>query len=314
MGKKTHCTSIGGQAVIEGVMMRGPKDTAIAVRKPDGEIIIEKKPNSSILQKYKWLKVPIIRGCIAFFESMIVGVKALMFSAEFFDVDVAEDEKPSKIDMWLEKTFGDKLTEYVMYFSVFLSLLLGIGLFILLPSFLVNVVKAAGVSGVLKTIIEGAIRITLFVLYIALISKMKDIQRVFEYHGAEHKTIHCYENQEELTVENIKRFSRLHPRCGTSFLLIVMVVSMFVFMFIPSSATWAYRALYRLLLLPIVAGVAYEIIKIAGRYDNAFTRVISAPGMAMQKFTTREPDEKQIEVAIESLKAVLTENKEEDKW
>ena len=310
--KKEHRTSIGGQAVIEGVMMRGPKSTAIAVRKPDGDIIVEQAPIASIFQKYKWLKMPIIRGCVAFFESMIVGVKALMFSADFFDIEGEEEEKPSKIDLWLEKTFGDKLKEYVIYFSVFLSLIFGIGLFILLPSFLVNIFKPE--NAMQKTLIEATIKISLFVGYLALISRMKDIQRVFEYHGAEHKTIHCYEAGDELTVENVRKFKRLHPRCGTSFLLIVIVVSIFVFMFIPNNLVWYVRAGLRLALLPFVAGLAYEIIKYAGRHDNAFTRIISAPGMTMQYLTTREPDDKQIEVAIASLKAVQTSDKEEDKW
>jgi len=310
--KKKHCTSIGGQAVIEGVMMRGPKSTAIAVRKPDGEIIIDEKPIASIFQKYKWLKMPIIRGCIAFFESMIVGVRALMFSADFFDIEGEEEETPSKIDLWLEKTFGDKLKDYVIYFSILLSLFFGIGLFIMLPSFLVSLFGP--VNHIQKTLIESVIKLSLFVGYIVLISKMKDIQRVFEYHGAEHKTIHCYEAGDELTVENVKKYKRLHPRCGTSFLLIVIVVSIFVFMFIPNDLKWYVRAGFRLALLPFVAGLAYEIIKFAGRHDNPFTRTISAPGMAMQYLTTREPDDGQIEVAISALKAVKTSDKEEDKW
>ena len=300
---------------MEGVMMRGPKEIAIAVRKPDKEIIIEKRPVSSVLQRNKFLKLPIIRGCISFFESMIVGVKALMFSAQFFDIEGEETE--SKFDKWLEEKLGDKIKDVVIYFSVILSLFLSVGLFFMLPNFIAELIAKITpmeVEGTLRTIIEGAVRMAIFLTYLLLVSQMKDIKRVFMYHGAEHKTIATYEHGLELTVENARKGSRLHPRCGTSFLIFVMIVSIIVFMIIPVGLSWWQRALFKILLLPVVAGLSYEIIKFAGRHENWFTKIISKPGMWLQYITTREPDDSQLEVAIASLKAVLTENKEDDKW
>jgi len=315
-----HMTSIGGQAVIEGVMMRGPKEIAVAVRTPEGEIVIDKKPVASILQKYKFLKLPIIRGVISFVESLITGTKALMFSAEFFDVEEEEDKKKKETmtDEEREKFEAkeSKMKNAAIYFSVVVALVFGVGLFMMLPSVLVGLVRDyvfKNANGVLMTLFEGIIRIAIFLVYIALVSQMQDIRRVFEYHGAEHKTIFCYENGEELTVENARRFSRLHPRCGTSFLLIVMVVSIILFSFISWSNPWQ-RLGIRLLLLPVVAGLSYEVIKLAGRSKSKIMRAVSMPGMWLQKITTREPDDSQLEVAIASLKAVLTDNREDDKW
>ena len=301
---------------MEGVMMRGPKEIAMAVRKPDNKIIVERRPISSVLQKSKILKLPIIRGCIAFFESMIVGVKALMFSAEFFDLEEGGATE-SKFDKWLEDKFGDKIKDIVIYVSVVLSILLSVGLFFMLPNFVAELVAkltSIQVDGTPRTLIEGGIRILIFLGYLLLVSQMKDIKRVFMYHGAEHKTISTYEQGLELTVENARGCSRLHPRCGTSFLIFVMVISVIVFMIIPKGLTWYNRALFKLLLLPVVAGLSYEIIKFAGRHDNWFTRIISKPGMWLQYITTREPDDSQLEVAIEAMKAVLTGDKEDDKW
>ncbi len=314
--KKIHKTSIGGQAVIEGVMMKGPKEMAIAVRKPDNEIIIEKKPVSEKMQKSKILKLPIIRGCVGFFDSMVTGVKALMFSAQFFDLE-GEEETESKFDQWLEKKFGDKIKDIVIYVSVVLSLILSIGLFFMLPNFITELIaKLTGISvdGTPRTLIEGGVRMLIFLGYILLVSQMKDIKRVFMYHGAEHKTIATYEHGLELTVENARKGCRLHPRCGTSFLIFVMIISVIVFMIIPAGLAWWQRALFKILLLPVVAGLSYEVIKFAGRHENWFTKLISMPGMWLQYITTREPDDSQLEVAIESLKAVLTDNKEDDKW
>ncbi|MGE4283257.1 MAG: DUF1385 domain-containing protein [Clostridia bacterium] len=308
--KKSVPTSIGGQAVIEGVMMRGPKDIAIAVRTPEGSITVDKKPVQSIAMKYKFLKAPILRGVISFFESMITGVKSLMFSAEFYEL---EEEQPSKFDKWLEKVFGDKLQDALIYFSVAFAVLFGVGLFILLPTIVIGFVRQLTENHIVANIAEGALRILIFLVYIILISRMKDIQRVFQYHGAEHKTIHCYEANEELTVDNVRKYTTLHPRCGTSFLFIVMIVSIIMFSFI-SWDNIIIRLVFRLLLLPLVAGISYEIIKYAGRTQNAVTCAISKPGMMMQKLTTREPDDSQIEVAIEALKNVLPQSREEDKW
>lgn len=314
--KKTFKTSIGGQAVIEGVMMRGPQTIATAVRKPDDEIIIDTQPIGKVRQS-KLLKLPIIRGCVNFIDSMIIGVKALMFSAKFFDVEEdgsPREEEPGRFEQWLNKKLGsEKAFNVLIYLSVIFSVCLSVGLFMLLPAYLAKFVEHFSKSHALYIATEGVVRITLFILYLLLVSRMKDIQRVFMYHGAEHKSIHCYENGEELTVENVKRHTRLHPRCGTSFLLIVMVISIIIFFFIRFDNIWL-RLLSRLVLIPLVAGISYEIIKFAGRHDNLLTKAISYPGMLFQYITTREPDDSQIEVAIASLKAVIPQEKDSDKW
>lgn len=307
-----HLTSIGGQAVMEGVMMRGPKEIATAVRKANGEIIVDKKDVNSIISKYKLLKIPIIRGVVSFIESMVTGVKCLMFSADQVELDTGE-EQMSKFEKWLDDKLGDKIKDIVIYFSVFLSLVLGIGLFMLLPTVLVGWMKHISENQIFLSLMEGVVRIAIFLIYLWAVSQMKDIQRVFEYHGAEHKTIAAYEHGEELTVENARKYSRLHPRCGTSFLLIVMVVSIIFFSFLRWETVWQ-RLVYRLLLLPVVAGVSYEIIKFAGRSRNRCVTLLTKPGLALQYLTTREPDDLQLEVAITALKNVLTGNKEDDKW
>ena len=329
-----HRTSIGGQAVIEGVMMRGPHEIATAVRKPDGEIIVDKQELGKI-RKGKFVKLPIVRGCVNFFDSMIVGVKSLMFSAQFFEVDEDGEptpQEPSKFEAWLEKKLDSETAmNVVLYCSVILSLLFSVGLFILLPTLIAGFLKPLISSHLLLTLAEGVVRILIFICYLGLISRMKDIKRVFMYHGAEHKSIFCYEQGLPLTVENVRLQSRYHPRCGTSFLLIVMVISILIFSIIPWDAEtfgaipvlgsflvaipWAItRMILRLLLLPVVAGLSYEIIKYAGRHDNFFTRAISTPGMWFQRITTNEPDDSMIEVAITALSAVIPDNQEDDKW
>ena len=311
-----HKTSIGGQAVIEGVMMRGPHKIATAVRKPDGEIVCDVQDIGKV-RKNKILKLPIIRGCVNFFDSLIVGVKALMYSAKFFDVDEDGNEiqqEPSKFEKWLEEKLGsEKTMNAVIYFSVIISMLFSVGLFILLPGFIGEFIRNFTENPFIVTLSEGIIRMGIFIVYLVLVSQMKDIKRVFMYHGAEHKSIFCYEKGLELNIENVRKQSRLHPRCGTSFLLIVMVVSMLLFFFIPKMF-FVYRILIRLLLLPVIAGISYEIIKFAGRHDNWFTRAISKPGMWFQHITTNEPDDSQIEVAIASIMAVIPEDKNDDKW
>lgn len=311
-----HITSIGGQAVMEGVMMRGPHKTAVAVRKPDGEITVKVDENGT-KKKNKILKLPIIRGCINFFESMVIGIKALMYSAEF--VDLEEEESESKFEKWLEEKLGDKIKDVVIYFSLIVSLFLSVGLFILLPTVVTRGIEAifdgvafAGTK-TFTSLCEGIVRMVIFISYLALVSQMKDIKRVFEYHGAEHKSIACYEAEEELTVENVKKYSRLHPRCGTSFLLFVMIVSIILFSLLPRTSILP-RLLMRIALLPVVAGISYEIIKLAGKSKNKCVCILTKPGLWLQKLTTREPDESQIEVAIKSLTSVMPEDKEEDKW
>lgn len=298
-------TSIGGQAVIEGVMMKGPEDIAIAVRKPDGEITLKKEKLKSNRKNIS--KIPIIRGMYAFVDSMVIGVKALSYSAEFFEEEevVKEKKKPSKLDDFMEKN--------MIPIAVLVSIAFSVGLFILLPTLVVSFLGNAVKTPLIMNLVEGIVRIIIFLAYIALISRMKDIARVFEYHGAEHKSIFCYENGEELTVENVRKYKRLHPRCGTSFLFIVMIVSILLF----SLFKWPnilVRLVTRIALLPIVAGISYEIIKWAGRSDSKLVCIVSAPGLWLQKITTREPDDSQIEVAIEALKNVLVEDKDADLW
>lgn len=313
---KIYKTSIGGQAVIEGVMMRGPETIATAVRKPDNEIIVDTQKIGKV-RKSKFLKLPIIRGCVNFIDSMVIGVKSLMFSAKFFDVDDDGNQiekEPGRFEKWLNEKLGsEKALNAVIYLSVVFSVCLSVGLFILLPAWLAGFIENFTDSHALYIATEGAVRIILFVLYLFLVSQMKDIKRVFMYHGAEHKTIHCYEHREELTVENVRKHTRLHPRCGTSFLLIVMVISIVIFFFIRFDNIFL-RLLSRLVLIPVVAGISYEIIKFAGRHDNWFTKIISYPGMLFQYITTREPDDSQIEVSIASIKAVIPDEAGSDKW
>ena len=308
---KEHKTSIGGSAVMEGVMMRGPKDIATAVRKPDGEIVLDKRPVSSIVTKLHLKKIPIVRGVFAFFDSMISSVRALMWSAEFFDIE--GEESQSKFDKWLEDKFGDKIKDIVIYFSVFISLILSIGLFFIIPNIITGFLSKFINSNLLMTVLEGVLRMSIFLGYVILVSQMEDIKRVFQYHGAEHKTIFCYEKGLELTVENARSMPRLHPRCGTSFLVFVMIISIILFSFISWESFWIRLGL-RLLLLPVVAGLSYEVIHWAGKSESKIVCIISRPGMWLQKITTREPDDSQLEVAIEAMKAVLTGDKEEDKW
>lgn len=316
-------TSIGGQAVIEGVMMRGPHKIAVAVRKPDGEIIIDEKPTPKV---GKIAKFPILRGVYSFFSSLVIGVQALTFSAKFFEDEepAPKKEKKSKEAKKIEKAEKKKddkkesengLSDTAIYVAVILSLFLSIGMFIVLPNLVTEfVVSNQADHPVLYNFIESVVKLVIFGGYIVLISQMKDIQRVFEYHGAEHKTIFCYENGEELTVENVKKYSRFHPRCGTSFLLFVMIVSILVFSLLGVYENALINIGLRLLFLPIVAGVSYEIIKFAGKSKNKCVTWLNAPGKWLQKFTTREPDDSQIEVAIASMKAVIPENGEDDKW
>lgn len=307
MGEK-KITSIGGQAVIEGVMMRGPHKIAIAVRKPDGEIVIDEK---ELNNKTKWItKVPIMRGVWAFFSSMITGVKSLMFSAKFYDLDDGTALEDST-----EKKEDNGMPEWALYLSVFFSLIISVGMFFVLPNLITNfVVPDKTAHPVLYNFIESVIKLVLFGGYLALVSRMKDIQRVFEYHGAEHKSIFCYENGEELTVENVKKYTRFHPRCGTSFLLFVVIISILVFSCLGVYDNVLMNIGLRLLFLPIVAGLSYEVIKFAGRSTNKYITWLNEPGKWLQRLTTREPDDSQIEVAIQSLKAVIPENKEDDKW
>lgn len=327
--EEQHITSIGGQAVMEGVMMRGPYKTAVAVRKPDGDIETKIDENG-VKTRNKFLRLPIIRGCVNFVDSLVIGMKALMWSAEFVDIEGDEEEEESKFDKWLEDKLGDKIKDVVIYFSVVIALVFSVVLFMLLPTFLTSLVEGLGshvswLNAITQTqtftsVFEGIIRMVIFLGYMALVSQMKEIKRVFEYHGAEHKTIACYEAGEELTVENVKKYTRFHPRCGTSFLLFVMIISIILFAFLPRFDGYIrilsilLRMGTRLLLLPVVAGLSYEVIKLAGRSKSKCVGWLSEPGLWLQKLTTREPDASQIEVAIASMKPCIPENKEDDKW
>jgi uncharacterized protein YqhQ len=307
----TYRTSIGGQALIEGIMMRGPKKQSVVVRAPDG-LKVKTEDLKLVKERYPILGWPIIRGSVNFLDSMIRGVKAMTYSAEFLPED--EQGEPSKLDKWIEKHFDEKKAEkLIIGIAVVLGILLAVGLFILLPTFLVGFLKSVIASGIVLNLIEGAVRITIFLLYLILVSRMKDIMRVWQYHGAEHKTIFCYERGLPLTVENARTQPREHPRCGTSFIIIVLVVSILVFSLVQWSNAFMRMAL-RILLLPVVVGISYEIIKYAGRHDNFLTMVISAPGKALQEITTAEPDDSMLEVAIEALKQVIPEEKDADKW
>lgn len=306
MENTIHRTMIGGQAVIEGVMMRGVRSTAMAVRKPDGTINVDVWENTSIKEKHPVLRLPLVRGVVNFVEMLIFGYKSLMASAEIAGLEDAapkKDEKPSA---------GAKAAEYG---SMLLGLVIAVLLFSVAPAYLIKFTDPYCHFGGFKTLVEGLVRIVIFVGYLMVVSSMKDIRRVYEYHGAEHKTIYCYEHGEELKVENVRKYIRFHPRCGTSFLLIVLVISILVFSlpFVPWSNI-PLRILIKLLLLPVVVGVSYEIIKFAGRHDNTAMRAVLAPGLWLQRLTTREPDDSQMEVAIRSLEAVLTDRREDDTW
>lgn len=300
-------TNIGGQAVIEGVMMRGKKMYACAIRKPDKEIIVDKKTIKSSEDRPKILSMPFIRGVVSLIDSLVLGMQLITYSAEFLEVD--EEEKPSKFDEFLEKKLGDKLNDVIMGISVVFALALSIGLFMVLPtwmsSFFGKILPGSWALG----IIEGFVRIAIFLLYLVLVTKMSEMKRVFQYHGAEHKTINCFEHEEELTVENVRKHSRFHKRCGTSFLVIVMLVSMVVFLFVRISSV-PLRILSRILLFPVISGISYEFIRLAGRSDSKIVQLISAPGIYIQRLTTAEPDDEMIEVAIAAMKGVLEDEPE----
>jgi len=308
MAKKT---SIGGQAVIEGVMMRGPYKTAVAVRKPDGVIDVSVEDIVPLSKRNKIFSIPIIRGAVSFVDSLLTGIKYLQYSASFFEDEEGYEE--DKLEKFLKDKLGDKAEGFVMGFSLMLSFLIAIVLFMLVPTYAASFLKKATSNTVVINLLEGIIRLIIFLLYIYFISKMKDIQRVFEYHGAEHKSIFCYEEGLELTPENAARFKTLHPRCGTNFLIIVMIISIVAFSFL-GWPNLAVRLITRILFLPVIAGISYEIIRFLGRSDSSFAKVIAYPGLMLQKLTTRQPDESQLEVALAALKAVIPPEEGCDNW
>ncbi len=292
--------TLGGQAVIEGVMMKGPDSYSVAVRKPDKKIEVKLQKYESFGDRHKFAKVPFIRGVVSFVESLVVGMKTLSYSSSFYD----EDEVETKADRLFKDIFKEKAESVILGFTILLSVVIAVALFMLLPAAIAEILGKWISSHVLVAVIEGIIRLLIFLIYVVLISQMEDIKRVFMYHGAEHKTINCYESGDDLTPENVAKHSRYHKRCGTSFLFIVMIVSIFVFMFITAKQMWL-RFLLRLVLIPVVAGISYEFIRLAGRSENPVVNALSKPGLWVQKLTTKEPEEEMIQVAIISVEAVL---------
>ena len=289
-------SKIGGQAVLEGVMMKAPNKIAIAVRRSNGEIEIESKEISSVKDKYPILKLPVLRGIVTFGETMVLGIKSLMASAQLYGEE-EEEYKPSKVESWISQKTGINIDDVMVFFALITAIGFAILLFMIAPALLTKFVSRAVDSNLIKSLIEGVIRLTAFIIYILLISRMKDIKRVFQYHGAEHKTIHCYEHGQELTVENARKFTTLHPRCGTAFLLTVMIISIVAFSFLEWNNIIV-RIVTKLLLLPFIAGISYEIIKWAGASESKWVNVVMYPGLMLQKLTTKEPDDEQLEVAI----------------
>lgn len=292
---------VGGQAVIEGVMMRAPRSVAIAVRRPDGEIVVKKELVIPLSERYPITKLPIVRGAVALFSSLVIGIKALNFSA---NEAMTEEEKEK------DGAKGGEISSWAMAGTMAIAFGFGIGLFFLFPLYLTKLLTPViGDNSIIFNLVDGVIRVIVFLLYIWGISRMEDIQRVFQYHGAEHKSIFAFEAGEELTVENVKKHSRLHPRCGTSFLLIVMLVSIAVFSLIPKLWPFAFKAASRIVLLPMIAGISYELLKWSAQHDShPLVKMVIAPGLALQRLTTQEPDDSQLEVAISSLNGALEVN------
>lgn len=297
-------TKMGGQAVLDGIMMKGEDRTALAVRTGEDKIYIKTTKNK---KHSKFAKLPLVRGVVTFVLSLVEGTGTLMTSAEILEKysDDFQAEEPGRFEKWIGEKFGDRaLWNILLYSSVVFALVFSVGVFVLLPTWLVNVLSKVTENGIILNLSEGVLRILMFIGYVLLISKMNDIKNVFRYHGAEHKCIHCFENGLELTPENCGKFYTLHPRCGTSFLMFVLVISLILFSFLgwPSLAM---RILSRILLIPVVAGISYEVLRWAGRSDNIVVRILSVPGLYLQKITTAEPGREQLEVAIASIKAVL---------
>lgn len=297
-------TNIGGQALIEGIMMRNQDRVAIAIRRADGEIALEKQtiPKAHGLLR----KTPLLRGVFALIASMKIGIRALTLSAKYFEEDAGIESEESRFDQWLRKVFGNHAEDVIIFFSMVTALALAILLFTALPTLIISSLRGVVGSPYLLSIFEGILKMIFFITYILLISRMKDVHRVFQYHGAEHKTIHNIESGLELSVENARTFTTLHPRCGTSFLIFVLAISILIFSFI----TWSnifLRIGLKIILLPLIAGISFEVLKLSGKSDNALIRAIAYPGLMMQKITTKEPDDEMLELAIAAVKAVMDE-------
>ncbi len=316
MSKKTKkITSIGGSALIEGIMMRGPKKSTVCVRTGKDEIYSEDIRITMIPEKVKLFKLPFFRGIAGLIDSMRLSYKSLMLSADKAIESAEIEEEPSKFEKWLDEKFGDKLMKILMVFASILGVALAVGLFFFVPWGLFELLKLAVPALQQKnetvtfwqSVFEGVLKIILFLLYIVVVSQTKDMKRVFMYHGAEHKTIFCYENEEELTVENVRKQIRFHPRCGTSFIVIMLILGIVVGLFVPTTLGF-WRPVIKIALIPVTCGIGYELIKLCGRHDNALTRIIAAPGLWAQRITTKEPNDDMIEVAIKAIEAVIPDD------
>lgn len=300
---KQKYSGIGGQAVIEGIMMKNEEKYSVAVRKPNGEIDVMESEYLSLTDKYPFLKLPFLRGIVSFYDSMALGMKCLSHSASFYEDD--EGAEPGAVEKALTKLFGDKVEQVLSALVMVFSFAAALFIFVALPTILLNFLKTRlSISSSMLAFLEGVLRILIFVLYIKLISRAKDIRRTFEYHGAEHKCINCVEHGLDLTVENVLASSKEHKRCGTSFIVYVMMISIFLFMFLQFDSLWL-KVLSRLLLIPVIAGISYEVLRLVGLFDNPLTHILFIPGMWMQGLTTKEPDAEEVEVAIAAVEKVF---------
>ena len=297
-------SGIGGQAVMEGIMMRNGSEYSVAVRKENGEIEVKKETYKGVGSKCKLFRLPFIRGIFSFVDSLVLGMKSLNYSASLFMEDGEEEEEPGRFEKWLQKKFGDKAEKVIMDLTMVISIILAMGIFMVFPTWVSTLMKPLLGNGIWMALFEGVLRIAIFIAYVGLISLMPDIKRTYMYHGAEHKCINCIEHGMPLTVENVMKSSKEHKRCGTSFLLIVMVISILFFLVIRPETLWL-RLVSRILLIPVIAGVSFEFLRLAGNSDNPVVNLLSKPGMAIQKMTTSEPDDGMIEVAIQAVEAVF---------
>lgn len=297
-------SGIGGQAVMEGIMMRNGSEYSVAVRKENGEIEVKKETYKGGGSKCKLFRLPFIRGIFSFVDSLVLGMKSLNYSASLFMEDGEEEEEPGRFEKWLQKKFGDKAEKVIMDLTMVISIILAMGIFMVFPTWVSTLMKPLLGNGIWMALFEGVLRIAIFIAYVGLISLMPDIKRTYMYHGAEHKCINCIEHGLPLTVENVMKSSKEHKRCGTSFLLIVMVISILFFLVIRPETLWL-RLVSRILLIPVIAGVSFEFLRLAGNSDNPVVNLLSKPGLMLQGLTTKEPDEKMAEVAICAVEAVF---------
>lgn len=297
-------SGIGGQAVMEGIMMRNGSEYSVAVRKENGEIEVKKETYKGVGSKCKLFRFPFIRGIFSFVDSLVLGMKSLNYSASLFMEDGEEEEEPGRFEKWLQKKFGDKAEKVIMDLTMVISIILAMGIFMVFPTWVSTLMKPLLGNGIWMALFEGVLRIAIFIAYVGLISLMPDIKRTYMYHGAEHKCINCIEHGLPLTVENVMKSSKEHKRCGTSFLLIVMVISILFFLVIRPETLWL-RLVSRILLIPVIAGVSFEFLRLAGNSDNPVVNLLSKPGLMLQGLTTKEPDEKMAEVAICAVEAVF---------